>query len=88
MVCLMSLFSFFGVLDDAKVREIEALEAETKDSNATIFFGHYPSSTVVSTGRRDVASIMSTGLAYLSGGRKTHGQTSSLFYDVSIGKGG
>ena len=66
------------MLDDAKVREIEALEAETKDSNATIFFGHYPTSTVVSTGRRDVTSIMSTGLAYLSGERKTRGQTSMI----------
>ena len=49
------------------MKEIEALQSEGKDSRVKIYFGHYPTSAVISTGRRDVTDLMKDGIAYLSG---------------------
>lgn len=60
-------YNFFGILDDEKVSEIESLQREARESRVKVYFGHYPTSTVISTGRRDVTELMKDGLAYLSG---------------------
>lgn len=60
-------FNFFGYLNDAKVAEIQDLQRETVDSNMTICFGHYPTSTVANTGSTPIDVLLNNSVAYLSG---------------------
>ncbi|UJR16488.1 hypothetical protein I4U23_003391 [Adineta vaga] len=57
-------FNFLGHISKDEMNNIRSLSAQTKDSNATIFFGHYPLSFTYSRG---LDELMKHGLVYLNG---------------------
>ncbi|OWA55134.1 Transmembrane protein 62 [Hypsibius exemplaris] len=65
-------FNFFGVLTEEDMRHLEALAKNSRDSNVTVWFGHYPTS-VISSAAPGIANVMSGGVAYLSGHLHTLG---------------
>lgn len=65
-------FNFVGVLDDVEVQEINSLikKAESTSTNYTIFFGHFPTSCILTSGPEDVRQIIGNhrpGMAYMCG---------------------
>ncbi|CAH1790984.1 unnamed protein product [Owenia fusiformis] len=59
-------FNFFGVLSNESLTELEELSRQTKNSNMTIWFGHYPTSVIVSP-YPGVRHFMRGATAYLCG---------------------
>ncbi|XP_046370282.2 transmembrane protein 62-like [Haliotis rufescens] len=59
-------FNFFGQLNDDRVTELQRHTDETKDSNQTVWFGHYPTSLIVQD-PPGVKHIMRRGIVYLCG---------------------
>ncbi|KAL7992396.1 hypothetical protein Chor_016652 [Crotalus horridus] len=41
-------YNFFGILNEDKMAKLSALISESHDSNHTILFGHYPTSSIIS----------------------------------------
>lgn len=65
-------FNFIGLLDDAEAKVINNIvqQIESSDSNYTIWFGHYPTSCIISHEPNEIRSLIgkhSNGLAYLCG---------------------
>ncbi|OWA55131.1 Transmembrane protein 62, partial [Hypsibius exemplaris] len=65
-------FNFFGVLTEEDMRHLEVLAKNSRESNVTVWFGHYPTS-VISSAAPGIANVMSGGVAYLSGHLHTLG---------------
>uniref|UniRef100_UPI00359012AB transmembrane protein 62-like isoform X4 n=1 Tax=Myxine glutinosa TaxID=7769 RepID=UPI00359012AB len=65
-------FNFFGILDQAKMDELIRLSKQTAQTNHTIWFGHYPTSTILSPSS-SLRRLMSSGTAYLCGHLHTLG---------------
>ncbi|CAG5132050.1 unnamed protein product [Candidula unifasciata] len=59
-------FNFFGYLDDKQIQHIKSLEAASKGSNHTVWFGHFPTSLIVHN-PPVLRQIMSSAIAYLCG---------------------
>lgn len=65
-------FNFIGMLDDVEVDEINGLIKKTEESgsNHTIWFGHFPTSCILSTGSDGVRELIAkdkNGIVYLCG---------------------
>lgn len=65
-------FNFIGMLDDVEVDEIVQLVNQTEftGSNYSIWFGHFPTSCIVSPGHGKVRSLIAKdkkGLVYVCG---------------------
>ncbi|CAG9823206.1 unnamed protein product [Phaedon cochleariae] len=66
-------FNFVGMLDDVEVDEINSLikKTESSPSNYTIFFGHFPTSCILTTSgtesARDLIGKHKKGLVYVCG---------------------
>lgn len=65
-------FNFIGMLDQIEVDEInEIIDKTTKsNSNYSIWFGHFPTSCILSTGREGIRQLVGKdphGLVYLCG---------------------
>lgn len=41
-------FNFIGILPDSEMEEVKRLAASASDANYTIWFGHYPTSCILS----------------------------------------
>lgn len=39
-------FNFIGQLDEAELKRVRQLKEESKHSNYTVWFGHYPTSSI------------------------------------------
>ncbi|XP_058440712.1 transmembrane protein 62 isoform X4 [Marmota monax] len=65
-------FNFFGILDEKQMKELLLLAKESKESNHTIWFGHFTTSTILSPSP-GIRSIMSSATAYLCGHLHTLG---------------
>ncbi|CAF0755501.1 unnamed protein product [Didymodactylos carnosus] len=60
-------FNFLGQITKSEMRHLLTLTEQTKMSNATIFFGHYPLSFTYSSTSPGIQYIMRNALAYLNG---------------------
>lgn len=65
-------FNFIGKLDSAEIDEINKLIERSieRGSNYTVWFGHFPTSCILSTGSEGVRSLINKdpkGLVYLCG---------------------
>ncbi|KAJ6667246.1 hypothetical protein lerEdw1_017224 [Lerista edwardsae] len=59
-------YNFFGILNANQMQELSALSAESRGSNHTIWFGHYPTSTIISP-YPGIRTAMRSATAYLCG---------------------
>lgn len=63
-------FNFIGVLDTPEIERVESIIRSNANSTYSIWFGHYPTSTILSQGSRHVRDIMAQdkkAVAYLCG---------------------
>lgn len=65
-------FNFIGHLDDLEVKELHSLilQTESGPNNYTVFFGHFPTSCILSPGNdnvRDIIGRHKQGLVYVCG---------------------
>ncbi|XP_059037296.1 transmembrane protein 62 isoform X3 [Mustela lutreola] len=65
-------YNFFGILDEKQMEELLLLAKESSQSNHSIWFGHYTTSTILSPSP-GIRSIMSSATAYLCGHLHTLG---------------
>ncbi|XP_032712597.1 transmembrane protein 62 isoform X2 [Lontra canadensis] len=65
-------YNFFGILDEKRMEELLLLAKESSQSNHSIWFGHYTTSTILSPSP-GIRSIMSSATAYLCGHLHTLG---------------
>ncbi|XP_036874696.1 transmembrane protein 62 isoform X8 [Manis javanica] len=65
-------YNFFGILDEKRMEELLLLAKESNQSNHSIWFGHFPTSTILSPSP-GIRSIMSSATAYLCGHLHTLG---------------
>ncbi|XP_076833795.1 transmembrane protein 62 isoform X2 [Brachyhypopomus gauderio] len=65
-------YNFFGILNQSQMNTLAAFSQESRSSNQTIWFGHYTTSTIISS-FPGVRALMSTALAYLCGHLHTLG---------------
>nr|XP_032636103.1 transmembrane protein 62 isoform X2 [Chelonoidis abingdonii] len=65
-------YNFFGILNMSQMEELSSLATESHHSNQTIWFGHYPTSTIISPSL-GVRMVMSSATAYLCGHLHTLG---------------
>ncbi|KAI5751349.1 hypothetical protein M8J77_006623 [Diaphorina citri] len=63
-------FNFIGVLDTSEIEHVEGIVRDNVNMSHSVWFGHYPTSTILSQGYQHVRDIMSkdkTAVAYLCG---------------------
>ncbi|KAF5925505.1 hypothetical protein HPG69_001952 [Diceros bicornis minor] len=65
-------YNFFGILDEKRMEELLLLAKESSQSNHSIWFGHFTTSTILSPSP-GIRSIMSSATAYLCGHLHTLG---------------
>ncbi|XP_037358218.1 transmembrane protein 62 isoform X2 [Talpa occidentalis] len=65
-------YNFFGILDEKQMEELLLLAKESSQSNHSIWFGHYTTSTILSPAP-GIRSIMSSATAYFCGHLHTLG---------------
>ncbi|XP_036094950.1 transmembrane protein 62 isoform X5 [Rousettus aegyptiacus] len=65
-------YNFFGILDEKRMKELSILAKESSQSNHSIWFGHFTTSTILSPSP-GIRSIMSSATAYLCGHLHTLG---------------
>ncbi|XP_034968463.2 transmembrane protein 62-like [Zootoca vivipara] len=59
-------YNFLGILKANKMQELSSLVVESRDSNHSIWFGHYPTSTIISASP-GIRTAMRSATAYLCG---------------------
>eukprot|EP00092_Neocalanus_flemingeri_P032136 GFUD01034927.1.p1 GENE.GFUD01034927.1~~GFUD01034927.1.p1 ORF type:complete len:629 (-),score=170.63 GFUD01034927.1:311-2197(-) len=74
------VFNFFGYLSDSQLETLGQLKATAEKSDYQIYFGHFPSSCIVSS--TPVMEMMSGGLVYLSGHLHTLGGLAPQLYTL------
>ncbi|XP_069317046.1 transmembrane protein 62 isoform X3 [Eulemur rufifrons] len=65
-------YNFFGILDKKRMEELLSLAKESSQSNHTIWFGHFTTSTILSP-PPGIRSLMSLATAYMCGHLHTLG---------------
>ncbi|XP_046874014.1 transmembrane protein 62 [Hypomesus transpacificus] len=65
-------FNFFGILNQDQMDILADFRLESRSSNQSIWFGHYPTSTVISPSP-GLRGVMSSAVAYLCGHLHTLG---------------
>ncbi|XP_026682870.1 transmembrane protein 62-like [Diaphorina citri] len=63
-------FNFIGVLDTPEIEHVEGIVRDNVNMSHSVWFGHYPTSTILSQGYQHVRDIMSkdkSAVAYLCG---------------------
>ncbi|XP_007472494.1 transmembrane protein 62 isoform X2 [Monodelphis domestica] len=59
-------FNFVGILNKKQLKELTFLSWKSRHSNHTIWFGHYPTSTIISP-TPGIRLVMSSAIAYMCG---------------------
>ncbi|MCL4116407.1 UNVERIFIED_CONTAM: hypothetical protein GTU68_024498, partial [Idotea baltica] len=72
-------FNFIGVLTSKEMEALKSFEIESRKHNNTIWFGHYPTSCIVSP-EPGIRKLMGRGLAYLCGHLHTLGGLARSLY--------
>uniref|UniRef100_A0A8C0BGR9 Transmembrane protein 62 n=1 Tax=Buteo japonicus TaxID=224669 RepID=A0A8C0BGR9_9AVES len=65
-------YNFFGILNTNQMKELSLMATESLHSNHTIWFGHFPTSTIISPAP-GIRTLMSSATAYLCGHLHTMG---------------
>ncbi|XP_054017516.1 transmembrane protein 62 isoform X2 [Dryobates pubescens] len=65
-------YNFYGILNTNQMEELSLMAKESLHSNHTIWFGHYPTSTIISPAP-GIRALMSSATAYLCGHLHTMG---------------
>ncbi|KAM3919292.1 transmembrane protein 62 [Leptodactylus fuscus] len=65
-------YNFFGIINQSQMQKLSMLASESLHSNHSVWFGHYPSSTIVSPSP-GIRSVMSSAVAYMCGHLHTLG---------------
>ncbi|XP_074004773.1 transmembrane protein 62 isoform X1 [Numenius arquata] len=65
-------YNFFGILNMNQMKELSLMASESLHSNHTVWFGHFPTSTIISPAP-GIRSLMSSATAYLCGHLHTMG---------------
>ncbi|KAM8807706.1 transmembrane protein 62 [Eudromia elegans] len=65
-------YNFFGILNTNQMEELSLMAKESLHSNQTIWFGHYPTSTIISPAP-GIRTLMSSATAYFCGHLHTLG---------------
>ncbi|XP_040268699.1 transmembrane protein 62 isoform X1 [Bufo bufo] len=65
-------YNFFGIINQSQMQKLSMLAAESLHSNQSVWFGHYPSSTIVSPSP-GIRAVMSSAVAYMCGHLHTLG---------------
>ncbi|NWI21307.1 TMM62 protein, partial [Crypturellus soui] len=65
-------YNFFGILNTNQMEELSLMAKESLHSNHTVWFGHYPTSTIISPAP-GIRSLMSSATAYFCGHLHTLG---------------
>lgn len=65
-------YNFFGIVDEKHMKELSFLAKESTQSNHSIWFGHYTTSTILSPSP-GIRSVMSSATAYFCGHLHTLG---------------
>ncbi|NXY49214.1 TMM62 protein, partial [Ceuthmochares aereus] len=65
-------YNFFGILNTTQMKELSLMATESLHSNHTIWFGHFPTSTIISQDP-GIRTLMSSATAYLCGHLHTLG---------------
>uniref|UniRef100_A0A8C6YU22 Transmembrane protein 62 n=1 Tax=Nothoprocta perdicaria TaxID=30464 RepID=A0A8C6YU22_NOTPE len=65
-------YNFFGILNSNQMEELSLMAKESLHSNHTVWFGHYPTSTIISPAP-GVRTLMSSATAYFCGHLHTLG---------------
>ncbi|NXC50264.1 TMM62 protein, partial [Penelope pileata] len=72
-------YNFFGILNMNQMQELSSMAAESLYSNHTVWFGHYPTSTIISPSP-GIRTLMSSATAYLCGHLHTMGGLMPALY--------
>ncbi|CAG9762201.1 unnamed protein product [Ceutorhynchus assimilis] len=83
-------FNFVGMIDEPEVQQINHLvkEIEKSGSNYTIWFGHFPTSCILSSGSENIRSLIkkdSKGFVYVCGHLHTLGGLVTNMYTMQKG---
>ncbi|KAJ7990847.1 hypothetical protein DPEC_G00291160 [Dallia pectoralis] len=65
-------YNFFGILNQTQMNQLATFRTESHSTNQSIWFGHYPTSTIISPSP-GVRGVMSLAVAYLCGHLHTLG---------------
>lgn len=65
-------YNFFGILDEKQMEELLSFSKKSSQSNQTIWFGHFTTSTILSPSP-GIRTVMSSATAYLCGHLHTLG---------------
>ncbi|KAM9293908.1 transmembrane protein 62 [Gastrophryne carolinensis] len=65
-------YNFFGIMNKEQMLKLSTLAVESLHSNQSVWFGHYPTSTIVSPSP-GIRAVMSSAVAYMCGHLHTLG---------------
>lgn len=65
-------YNFFGILNKRQMEKLSSLALQSNRSNLSIWFGHYPTSIIISSSP-GIRSVMASAMAYLCGHLHTLG---------------
>lgn len=74
-------FNFIGTLSQEQFHTLERFEKDSRSSNATVWFGHYPTSCIISP-KPGLRNLMKSGIAYMCGHLHTLGGTVPNMYTL------
>ncbi|XP_030307930.1 transmembrane protein 62 isoform X2 [Calypte anna] len=77
-------YNFLGILNTNQMEELSLMTAESLHSNHTIWFGHYPTSTIISPAP-GIRTLMNSATAYLCGHLHTLGGLMPALYTQHSG---
>ncbi|XP_048734623.1 transmembrane protein 62-like isoform X2 [Ostrea edulis] len=60
-------FNFFGFLRETQIKLLEKFSRDSRNSNMTFWFGHYPTSLIATEDNSDVRQLMRNASAYFCG---------------------
>ncbi|XP_021259116.1 transmembrane protein 62 isoform X5 [Numida meleagris] len=77
-------YNFFGILNTNQMQELSVMATESLRSNHTVWFGHYPTSTIISPAP-GIRALMNSATAYLCGHLHTMGGLMPALYSQHRG---
>ncbi|XP_063803721.1 transmembrane protein 62-like isoform X2 [Pseudophryne corroboree] len=72
-------YNFFGIINKNQMQKLSVLATESLHSNQSVWFGHYPTSTIVSSSP-GIRTAMSSAVAYMCGHLHTLGGLAPILH--------
>ncbi|XP_073433736.1 transmembrane protein 62 isoform X1 [Dendrobates tinctorius] len=76
-------YNFFGIVNQNQMQTLSMLAVESLHSNQSVWFGHYPTSTIVSPSP-GVRAVMSSAVAYICGHLHTLGGMAPVLHSQHL----